>query len=198
MARPKGYDPEEIVKRATHAFWQHGYQALGVRELERLTGLNQFALRSEFGGKEGLYLAALNFYSEQAISIAMEPMRDGGGVPEIIAFLRSLITDGSMTSSPHGCLVVNTGIENARVGSADLDKAARHYWNALEKCFEACLQNAIDAEKISSSIDAKTYAKGLVSAVMGVHAQNRLEGKNTGGRHLVDLLCKQLTSLETS
>ncbi|WP_298817359.1 TetR/AcrR family transcriptional regulator [uncultured Roseibium sp.] len=198
MARPKGYDPEEVVKRATYAFWQHGYQALGVRELERLTGLNQFALRSEFGGKEGLYLAALRFYSEQAISIAMVPMRDSGSIPEIIAFLRSLITDGSMTSSPYGCLVVNTGIENARVGSADLDKAARHYWDALENCFEACLQNALDAGRISNSTDIKAFAKGLVSAVMGVHAQNRLEGKNNAGRHLVDLLCEQLTAMETS
>jgi len=195
MPRPKNYNPDEVVERVVHAFWQHGYQALGLRELERLTGLNQFAIRTEFGGKEGLYLKALEFYSDQAVKHAMAPMSDGG-LPELIAFLKSLVTAGSMTSSPHGCLIVNTGIENARLGSARLDAAAKNYWAALEASFAACLERAVADGRLPPETDPRATAKGLVSAVMGVHAQNRLAGANDAGRPLVDLLCTQLANME--
>nr|WP_319384530.1 TetR/AcrR family transcriptional regulator [uncultured Roseibium sp.] len=197
MARPKSYIREDVVERVVLAFWQHGYQALGLREMERLTGLNQFAIRTEFGGKEGLYLEALEFYSEKAIDHAMKPMKDGG-IQDIVDFLEALVTDGSMTSSRHGCLVVNTGIENARVGSPRLEKAVRHYWQALEACFRTCLENAAAETRIDPSTDCPSMAKGLVSGVMGVHVQNRLDGSNRGGRFLVGVLCDQLRALERS
>ncbi|WP_420334531.1 TetR/AcrR family transcriptional regulator [Roseibium sp.] len=195
MARPKSYKKEEVVERVVRAFWQHGYQALGLRELERLSGLNQFAIRTEFGGKEGLYLEALDVYSEQAIEHAMHPMRDGT-VQDIIDFLEALVSDGSMTSSKHGCLVVNTGIENARVGSLRLEKAVRRYWQALETCFQTCLEKGVAEKRIDPATDCASFAKGLVSGVMGVHVQNRLDGCNRGGRFLVGVLCDQLRAME--
>ncbi len=195
MARPKSYNREEVVERVVYAFWQHGYQALGLRELERLTGLNQFAIRTEFGGKEGLYLEALDVYSEKAIDHAMQPMKDGG-IQDIIDFLYALVTDGSMTSSKHGCLVVNTGIENARGGSPRLVKAVRRYWHELENCFLTCLENAAASKRIDPSTDCASLAKGLVSGVMGVHVQHRLDGSNRGGRFLVGVLCDQLGAME--
>jgi len=197
MARPKSYNIEEVIEQVVYAFWQHGYQALGLRELERITGLNQFAIRTEFGGKEGLYLKALEFYTDKAIEHAMQPMRSGG-IAEITAFLKALVADGSMTSSKYGCLIVNTGIENARVGSDRLDQAVRRYWDELEACFVVCLQNALSAKVIDPAVDPEAVAKGLVSGVMGVHVQNRLDGRNDAGAHLVDFLCAQLKSMELS
>jgi len=197
MARPKSYDVEKIVERVVYAFWQHGYQALGLRELERLTGLNQFAIRTQFGGKEGLYLRALDFYSNQAIAHAMAPMKEGG-LADLTTFLRSLVSDGSMTSSAYGCLIVNTGIENARIGSERLNAAVNRYWAELEDCFTTCLENEIAAKNLSPFVDPRTTAKGLVSAVMGIHAQNRLAGANDAGQPLVELLCSQLKNMELS
>lgn len=195
MARPKNYSVDDVVERVVFAFWQHGYQALGVRELEELTGLNQYAIRTEFGGKEGLYLAALEMYSDRAISSAMAPMINGG-IPEIVTFLQSLVTKGSMTSSQFGCLVVNTGIENARVNSPRLEEAVSKYWNTLEDRFASSLRNARAVKRIDPTIDIDAMAIGLVSGVMGVHTKNRVERRHDAGTHLVEILCKQLKSLE--
>lgn len=194
MARPKSYSVSDVVAQVTHAFWQHGYQALGVRELEQLTGLNQYAIRTEFGGKEGLYLAALEFYSEQAITHSMRPMQTGG-VKDVISFLRGLVTSGSMTSSPFGCLVVNTGIENVRIGSPRLEAAVKSYWEALERHFLLAISNSIANGELKPDTDANATSKGLVAGVMGVHASNRTGNSYKAGSELVDLLCAQLRSL---
>ena len=193
MPRPKSYDRQEAVAKACMAFWQHGYQALGVRELEQLTGLNQFAIRSEFGGKEGLYLEALQYYANAAITQEMAPMKTGG-IAEIIAFFQGLVAESSVTSSDFGCLVVNTGIENARVQSDRLDKAAQAYWAALGDHFRGALERSVSP---ASGVDPEDMSQALVSAVMGVHAQNRSLASHKAGRHLVDLICAQLAALET-
>ncbi len=191
VARPKSYDRQTAVKKACYAFWEHGYQALGVRELERLAGINQFAIRSDFGGKEGLYLEALAFYAKAAISSAMAPMKEGG-IPEIIGFLEGLVTPGSMTSSAFGCLIVNTGIENARVQSPLLAEAAETYWATLEDHFRQALENECAALGERAGFAPSDLAGALVPAVMGIHAQNRQRKDQTAGRALVDLLCASL------
>lgn len=196
MPRPKSYVREDAIERACVAFWAHGYRALGVRALEEQTGLNQFAIRTEFGGKEGLYLEALKFYCDAAKSEAMGPMKTGG-VAEVIAFLEMLVTEGSMTSSKWGCLVVNTGIENAEIGSARLEAAVRAYWGTLEEHFRGALQRACDERTIDPEADVDELSRGLVAGVMGVHAANRGSGAHDGGAPLVKLMCNHLKSLET-
>ncbi|MEM6712721.1 MAG: TetR/AcrR family transcriptional regulator [Pseudomonadota bacterium] len=196
MPRPKSYDREDAIAKACMAFWEHGYQALGVRELEQLTGINQFAIRSEFGGKEGLYVEALRFYSEAAIKSEMAPMLEGG-IPEIITFLQGLVTPGSPTSSDFGCLIVNTDIENARVQSARVEDVTRDYWAALEQHFQCALENELVRQGEAARFSPLDLAKALVSTVMGIHAQNRALGDQTGGRALVDFTYMSLTKLKS-
>jgi len=196
MPRPKSYDRQDAVKRACFAFWANGYRALGVRALEEQTGLNQFAIRTEFGGKEGLYLEALKVYSDAARSDAMRPMKEGG-VAEVIAFLKSLVTEGSPTSSKWGCLVVNTGIENAQIGSSKLEAAVQDYWNSLRDHFRGALQRARDERTVDPEADVDLLSRGLVAAVMGVHTMNRVGGAHDAGAPLVELMCNHLKSLGT-
>lgn len=197
MPRPKSYDRQEAVEKACAAFWQHGFQALGVRELEQLTGINQFAIRSEFGGKEGLFVEALNYYGEAAITNEMDPLVEGG-IPEIISFLRGLVTPGSMTSSPFGCLMVNTGLENARIQSPALAKAMAQYWSELKVHFLKALENEQRTRGDLLHLSSDQLATALVSAVMGIHAQNRALQDQTAGRALVDLMCDMLANLDAS
>lgn len=197
MPRPKSYDRHEAIEKACMAFWQHGFQALGVRELEQQAGINQFAIRSEFGGKEGLFLEALDYYGEAAILHEMAPMKDGG-IPEIIAFFDGLVTPGSMTSSLYGCLMVNTGVENARIQSPALADATAKYWAALKDHFMQALENEQKVRKNQAIFENEDLAAGLVSAVMGIHVQNRQQQDETAGRALVHLIREMLKNLKAS
>ncbi|MEO9649175.1 MAG: TetR/AcrR family transcriptional regulator [Roseobacter sp.] len=197
MPRPKSYDRQEAIQKACMAFWQHGFQALGVRELEQQTGINQFAIRSEFGGKEGLLLEALNYYGEAAITHEMVPMKTGG-ISEIIAFFDGLVTPGSITSSQYGCLMVNTGVENARIKSPALADSTAAYWATLKDHFIQALENEQKARKNQMLFETEDLADGLVSAVMGIHAQNRQKQDQTAGRALVNLICDMLKNLKAS
>ncbi len=187
MARPKTYDRQDAIERACHAFWIHGYTALGVRELEKLTGLNKFAIRSEFGGKEGLYLEALRYYTDAADTMVLAPMRTGG-IETIDAFFEGLVTEGCANSSPWGCLIVNTGIENAELRRPALKAASDAYWTALAKHFDKALHRSIEAGEIDPTLNVDEASRGLVTAVMGVHTMNRVSGAHDAGASLVNMV----------
>lgn len=196
MARPKTYDRNEAVERACHAFWAHGYGALGVRELEKLTGLNKFAIRSEFGGKEGLYLEALRYYAEAAKETVLAPIRSGG-IGTIEAFFEGLVTEGCVNSSRWGCLIVNTGIENAELNRPALKAASDDYWSVLAQHFEDALCRSIETGEIERTLDVGQASQGLVTAVMGIHTMNRVSGAHDAGAPLVNMVGDLIKSWRT-
>lgn len=193
MARPKSYDRDAALRRACEAFWAHGYGALGVRAIEDQTGLNQFAIQTEFGGKEGLLVEALEFYADKARKHALRPMKDGG-IDTIAAFFRGLVTDGSPISSEWGCLLVNSGVENAEIKSSRIEAASDAYWRTVRKHFAAALRRSIDDGEIVGNLDVPDTARALVTAVIGIHTANRIAGSNRAGGPLVRLIERQLES----
>jgi AcrR family transcriptional regulator len=191
MARPKSYDRDDALKRACEVFWAQGFSALGVRSIEDQTGLNQFAIQTDFGGKEGLYIEAIRLYAAAAIKHALAPMKTGG-IRSISTFFTSLVTDDSPTSSRWGCLIVNAGIENAKIGSGRVDAECRAYWRSLRQHFAAAIRHSVGAGETVPNLDATECAKALVVAVMGIHTMNRVEGSNRAGAPLVRMVQRQL------
>ena len=61
MPRKRKLSIEEAIEKSMFAFWQYGF-GLGVRSLEEKTGINRFMLQTELGGKEGLFIKALDAY----------------------------------------------------------------------------------------------------------------------------------------
>src|SRR5215831_4474501 len=60
--RPRAYDPEIALQRATESFWRAGYAATSLDDLSAATGMNRPSLYGAFGDKRELYLAALRRY----------------------------------------------------------------------------------------------------------------------------------------
>jgi TetR/AcrR family transcriptional regulator, transcriptional repressor for nem operon len=193
MARPKSYDRDAALRRACEAFWAHGYGALGVRAIEHQTGLNQFAIQTEFGGKEGLLVEALEFYADKARQHALRPLKDGG-IAAIAAFFHRLVTDGSPTSSKWGCLLVNSGIENAEIKSARIEAVSDAYWRTLRQHFATALRRSIDAGEVADNLDVADITRALVTAVIGIHTANRIAGSNRAGAPLVRMIERQIES----
>ena len=64
MPRVKSYNKEEVLQKAMHVFWNHGYGTTSVRLLEKEMGINQFSIYSSFSNKKNLFIEALKKYSE--------------------------------------------------------------------------------------------------------------------------------------
>ena len=77
MGRKRKVDRDTARQSALSAFWVNGYSGLGVRQLEELTGINRFAVQTEFGGKDGLFLDIASLYCSVWIRTDGEKLRKG-------------------------------------------------------------------------------------------------------------------------
>lgn len=191
MARAKSYDREVAVEAAMLAFWKKGYGALGVREIESETGINRFALQTDFSGKQGLFLEALQKYLTISDETALKPLQSGG-IDALVSFFRQLAKGEDEDPRDAGCLMVNTVIENANLGIDEVnDITTKHYEN-MQKMFELALGWAQDEGEISRTFDIPAAAKMLLTFAMGVEVYIRMNGSVDIASVQVEFLIQQI------
>ena len=107
--RPRSYDRESVLQKATELFWTQGYSATSLDDLSSAMGMSRPSLYNAFGDKEGVYRAALEQFgglmregTEQTLSQA-PTMRAA-----LDSFYRSALDVYFSTDPPPGCFLMST------------------------------------------------------------------------------------------
>ena len=67
--RPRQFDRDEVLDKAIVLFWQQGFEATGVAQLSETLGIGKQSLYGTFGDKRGLYIAAIQRYSDESVAM---------------------------------------------------------------------------------------------------------------------------------
>ena len=163
MARPRTYVREEVVRKATDLFVRKGYEGAHLQELVKETGLNRFSLYKEFGGKEGLFQAALDSYLARMASLSAHLQREPLGLENLRAFYAEMLAH----DFPHGCLVVNT-IREKHVVPRPIYAIIEQFAASSEEMFRRNLEAARKRGELPSETDIDGLAKFLTALDMGL------------------------------
>lgn len=113
--RPRNYDPDVALARATDAFWSTGFSGTSLDRLCEATDMNRPSLYLAFGDKRTLYLAALGKYieqSSQAIAAALDYE-----VPLAVALTQlyefTLTVYLPKAANARGCFMISTAVPEA-------------------------------------------------------------------------------------
>jgi AcrR family transcriptional regulator len=164
--RPRAYDPDQALARATRSFWRGGFAGTSLDDLSAATGMNRPSIYGAFGDKRDLYLAALDRYVE-ASRDQMErvlspdvPLGDAlQGVYD--AALALYFADAK---APLGCFLIGTAATEAARDSrvrAKLGSGLR----ALTATFEARFRAGRERNEIAPDADPALLAD-LAGAVL--------------------------------
>src|SRR5688572_23507009 len=154
MARPKTYERTDVLAKATDLFARKGYEGAHLQELVEVTGLNRFSLYKEFGGKEGLFQAALEAYLEKLSALAQRLLRDPPGVANLRAFYEGFLG----YEFPHGCLAINT-IREKHIVPPRVFETIERFTRSTESNLHRNLAAARDQGEMASDLDVDTMAK---------------------------------------
>ncbi|MBV8659646.1 MAG: CerR family C-terminal domain-containing protein [Burkholderiales bacterium] len=82
-----------LIQAATEVFLHEGFRAARVKDIAELAGVRLSAINYHFGGKEGLYLAVLQFHAALAMQHSPLPSLAAGEVPEVRfrLFVRAMV-----------------------------------------------------------------------------------------------------------
>ncbi len=183
MGRPKEYDRAEVLERASELFWKKGYEGTHLQELVEITGLNRFSLYKEFGGKEGLFRAALDNYFAWLGDLGKVLFREPLGLQNIRDYLENV----AGVRFKYGCFLINTLSEKHLIESQTFS-AVRDFIRGSERQLEANLRAAREAGEVSSKYDPSVLARFIVTFDIGLVTYDILAPKTAEKQALVEIL----------
>ncbi|MEL6625076.1 MAG: TetR/AcrR family transcriptional regulator [Bacteroidota bacterium] len=168
MARPRAFDMETVLNRATEMFWTRGYHATSMDELLKHMKLSRASFYTNFTNKETLYQMVLERYRntqsgviERVISLGLSPLET---IKRILTVGLQADAEGATN---RGCFMVNSTSEMETLNE-DVKEIIRCNQRDMEGLFEQLIRKAQEKGEINPSKNAAVLAVYIFSYFQGV------------------------------
>ncbi len=186
MNRPRQYDHEEVVEKATGLFWERGFEATSMNDLVARTGLHKNSMYSEFGNKERLFLLCIDEYVNKSTKVLSDILtKKPLGLNNIEEFFNNRV-DYVATEDCKGCFLINSLVEK-EVLSEKININVESYFSKFTALLYNCLKFAQENNKISADIDCKDLASYLVYLNAGLLIAGKKETSKKKLRKIADM-----------
>jgi TetR/AcrR family transcriptional repressor of nem operon len=191
MARPRTFDPDDVLRQARAVFWRKGYQATSLDDITEATGLTKPSLYAAFGDKASLFLKVLDHYHEAIVVRAARELSEGTDAREAIeAWLTSFLPMWAGEKGGNGCLSVNTltdgGLEDAAVANSIASFNAR---------LEALLLKRLKADRaqFARDFDPVAASRTIMATYIGLMALAKQKPSRQQAKMVIGQIGKLLT-----
>ncbi len=164
--RPRGFDENTALAKATQVFWQKGYDGVTIDDLVVEMGVGRPSLYSIFGSKRKIFMRVLQGYAERkgALSekalLSPATLRDG-----IVSFLKFAVTSATEKRSATGCLLMCIA---PLVDDAEVRQFLKKAEDGAVKLVERRFRDAISAGEIPPDFPVTARASQVLDLVRGL------------------------------
>ncbi|MDQ0093373.1 TetR/AcrR family transcriptional regulator [Paeniglutamicibacter psychrophenolicus] len=124
MARTQEFDTTKALGDARLVFWDKGFDATSIADLESATGLGRSSIYHGFGSKRGLFDAVIQDYMDRVLrprlGLLHSTTHPDGGISTYLKSLADALAKAPDETTNRGCLLLNTA-----AGIAGNDDALR-------------------------------------------------------------------------
>lgn len=163
------FDREEVVDKSISLFWENGFSASSMKDVEKATGLKPGSIYLAFGNKEGLFREALVRYAEQRSGQMREVLNNAKSVGEGICTILENVVQESTKENYCSCFLIKTRLELAAEKN-DLYDFASTKLGDVEAMFESFLKNEFN-DKV-----ARRRATNVMLHIFGVRVYGYQKG----------------------
>ncbi len=195
MSRATLHNRHDSLERALHLFWEKGFHATSLKDLERALDMRPGSIYAAFGSKDGLFQEALDYYArlgltelERILSMHRSPLLG------LAAYLRQLggIRDQALPS--RACMLVKSLLELGVREQSALQKVEA-LLAGMEARFIACFVDAQELGELDSQLDPERLGRRLQAEVMGLRAFAQREVDSNAVRHLAEDMALSIEAL---
>lgn len=161
------FDEGAVIAAAVNVFWSHGYAAASISDLTDATGLSRSSIYQRFGDKDGLFLEALQAYTERVLQ-RMNAVPGNTARDRVEALLRAFLPGKLAPKRPAGCLIARScteAVELSLTGQAAALSAITRQREILKRI----LQEGVNAGELARDADIGAlawYYFGVLQAVV--------------------------------
>lgn len=167
MARPREFEEDEVIAKATDLFWSKGYRRTTPRDLTVATGLSKSSLYSSFGNKQALFGRVMDRYVDEHEN-HLTQILEAGAMREALTRMYGMIVSG-LTASDGGrsCLVCTASLD-LEPGESQLLTQLQKARERIETVFRARVERAQQAGEIAAHRDPASVSRFLFTINMGL------------------------------
>jgi AcrR family transcriptional regulator len=172
MARNARYDRQTALEKAVHLFWERGYHATSMKQIEQALDMRPGSIYATFGSKDRLFSEALDAYVEKGNSVLGGLLTEQGS---IIDSLQDYLRDIALACCPESpepsraCMLVKTLLEASYTHSS-IASQANELLYGIEQSIASALNRARERGELKPDTDCNRLARLVQAQIMGLRA----------------------------
>lgn len=186
MSATTKFDRQVVIDKATNLFWEKGFHATSMRNLQETIDMRPGSIYAAFGSKEGLFKETLHHYANASLrQLKALAEKHESPLAALREFLNNVLSRQSQAPS-NMCMLVKT-ISELTNDNAELLSEAQHLLEKVETSFAELFAEAQTKGELDKHKDPKRLASLLQMQVMGLRAYARAnEGSDVDITALTD------------
>ncbi|SNT69895.1 TetR/AcrR family transcriptional regulator [Psychrobacter sp. LV10R520-6] len=169
MSAPVKFNRDDVIEKAKNLYWEKGYHATSMRNLQDVVKMHPGSIYAAFGSKDKLFTEALNRYAKDGAQRLADCMAEEvtvlGGLKR---FIHS-VTVCNQANAPSGmCMIVKTVAELTQNNSPNLLTHATGILENTEASFATIFEQAIDNGEISVEKNPVKLARYFQIQIIGL------------------------------
>ncbi|SFG32196.1 TetR/AcrR family transcriptional regulator [Neptunomonas qingdaonensis] len=193
MSKQAKFNRDEVIEKAKNLYWEKGYHATSMRNLQDVVDMRPGSIYAAFGSKDNLFKEALNRYAETsaenlADSMAQETTALGG----LKRFLRNVTICNKGTAPSGMCMIVKSVAELTQNDSPDLLAQAKGILQTIEASFANIFQQAINNGEVSTQKSPAELARYFQVQLIGLRTYAQVTNDINAVEKFIDDIFKEL------
>lgn len=165
MSRPAQYDKDEALRAAMSIFWEKGYHATSLKDLEGGLDMKPGSIYAAFSNKENLYLLALDLYVGRSIANFRAHMaRSASPLTGLAGHLRGFARLSPTDAARQVCMLTKTLVDTVST-EARIAARAKIHLGQIRQAFEEGFLCAKAAGELSAEADCALLARRFQGAI---------------------------------
>jgi AcrR family transcriptional regulator len=166
--RPREFDRAAALRRAMEVFWQKGFDACSMGDLNDAMSINSPSLYAAFGSKETLFRESVELYVREEGGAAFRELQAHESARDALrAMFRTSVALFTGAQAPRGCMIFLSGM-SVSAAHPELREFLRKLRRNVAQAIAARLAQAKAQGELDPGADTKALASLCVTVFSGL------------------------------
>ena len=187
------YDHDDIIEKATTLFWQRGFHAAGMRDIQQALDMRPGSIYARFQSKEGLFKLVVEHYAQNSAERLKQVAEAESPLNALYNFFETALTGPDEQRYMRQCLLVKSIAELDIIGEV-AKKTVLESMQTLKAGFKDIIEACIEKGELPEQTPTTLAAEWLQNQFVGLRAFAILQDDN---KAIAQIINKTLLDLKS-
>ncbi len=170
----KQFEIETVLNRAMTVFWEKGYAATSMEELQKRMGIGARSLYNTFGNKRALFIQTLDHYTATFVHALYGNLDAIEATLDVVPSMLQTLQHTHERSGGRGCFL---GVAMAQVPRDDTELVVliRQHVAVMEDAFYAVFVRSQERGQLDPAVRPRDLARFYVALFQGLNLVSRID-----------------------